>query len=221
MDKYQYQMRLLLENIFDKKDKAQKKNADNWISKMTNVVGGDLYQHAHADQAWPLELEGEKTFPFVASHGFGVHPHEMWLLAKSARGKSEYGILHTLPPSALLLMRGDFVHAGGALWYPRCHMKFYPRVRAGLVKQRDDNYWLLPKFGTSISEDTDDKNVEHVFLWQHFTFPFGFPRIERTFNEQRNCVDEVVTYPPQLTRRMLKAKKKRAVMTEVETDMSE
>jgi hypothetical protein len=62
---------------------------------MTNIVGGTEYQHAHADQAWPLELEGERTFPFVATHGFGMNPFQMRLLAKSPRGKNEYGILHT------------------------------------------------------------------------------------------------------------------------------
>jgi hypothetical protein len=143
MGKYDYQMRLILENIFDKKDKRGKKDPKNWTCKMNNLVGGDMYQHAHADQAWPFELEGERTFPFVATHGFGVNPFEMWLLPKSARGKQDYGILHLFPRTALLLMRGDFVHAGGALWYPRCHMKFYPRVDAGLVKKRDDTTWLF------------------------------------------------------------------------------
>ena len=208
MAKYDYQMRLILENIFEKKDKGPKKNPDNWIAKMTNICGGEEYQHAHADQAWPMELEGEQVFPFVASHGFGVHHQEMWLLTKSARGRIEYGILHTLPPSALLLMRGDFVHAGGAWWEPRCHMKFFPRTEAGLIRERDDHYWLLPKFKTDISEETDDTNVEHVFLWQHYTFPFGFPDTEHEFNVKRNCVEEVVTYPPELTSDVLRGKKK-------------
>jgi hypothetical protein len=208
MAKYHYQMRLILENIFDNKEKGPQKTPDNWIAKMTNICGGEQYQHPHADQAWPLELEGEKIFPFVASHGFGVHHQEMWLLTKSARGQIKYGILHTLPASALLLMRGDFVYAGGALWHPRCHMKFYPRIKAGLVRQRDDNYWLLPKFRTDISEESDDKNVEHVFLWQYYTFPFAFPHTKRAFNVRRNCVEEVLTYPPELTRRLMRGKSK-------------
>jgi len=208
MARYAYQQRLILENIFDDKDKANRKNPDNWICKMTNIVGGELYQHAHADQAWPLELEGERTFPFVASHGFGMHSQQMWLLTKSARGKNEYGILHTLPPTALLLMRGDFVHAGGALWYPRCHMKFYPRVEAGLVKGYDDNYWLLPRFKQDISEETNESDPENVFLWQHFNFPFGYPETERRYNERTQCMDEIVTYPPALTKRLLGRKTK-------------
>ncbi len=57
MHKYDDQMRLILENMFDRKDKVSKKNSDNWICKMTNIVGGTLYQHPHSDQAWPLEHE--------------------------------------------------------------------------------------------------------------------------------------------------------------------
>jgi hypothetical protein len=59
MAQYDYQMRMILENIFDKNDKPHKKNPDNWVRKMTNLVGGTLYQHAHADEAWPYEHEGE------------------------------------------------------------------------------------------------------------------------------------------------------------------
>ena len=196
-------MRLILENIFDKKDKRGKKDPKNWTCKMNNLVGGDMYQHAHADQAWPFELEGERTFPFVATHGFGVNPFEMWLLPKSARGKQDYGILHLFPRTALLLMRGDFVHAGGALWYPRCHMKFYPRVDAGLVKKRDDNYWLLPNFKSNLAPEGTKESTEHVFLWQHYNFPFAFPHTQRTFNVKEGTVDEIVTFPPDVTKRKL------------------
>jgi hypothetical protein len=203
MGKYDYQMRLILENIFDKKDKRGKKDPKNWTCEMNNLVGGDMYQHAHADQAWPFELEGERTFPFVATHGFGVNPFEMWLLPKSARGKQDYGILHLFPRTALLLMRGDFVHAGGALWYPRCHMKFYPRVDAGLVKKRDDNYWLLPNFKSNLAPEGTKESTEHVFLWQHYNFPFAFPHTQRTFNVKEGTVDEIVTFPPDVTKRKL------------------
>ncbi len=97
MTKYEYQMRSILGNIFDTKEPIAKKNANNWICKMTNLVGGTQYQHAHADQAWPLELEGERTFPFVVSHGFGAHPMQFWLLPKSPLGKNEYGTIFVWP----------------------------------------------------------------------------------------------------------------------------
>ncbi len=175
---------------------------------MNNLVGGDLYQHAHADQAWPFELEGERTFPFVATHAFGVDPFEMWLLPKSARVKQEYGILHQMPGTALLLLRGDFVHAGGALWSPRCHMKFYPRVEAGLVKNKcEDNYWLLPNFKPNLAPDTSKQSTEHVFLWQHYNFLFAFPHTARTFNVLHGVVDDLVTFPPELTKRLLNGNK--------------
>ena len=204
MAKYDFQMRLILENIFLPKDKKHLKTPGNWISKMTNLVGGTMYQHAHADQAWPSDLEGEKTFPFVASHGFGKHPMQMWLLPKSDRGKNEYGILHEIPRTAVLFMRGDFVHAGGTFWHPRCHMKFFPRAQAGLVHSHADNYWLLPNFKEDISEDSSgSKEVETVFLWQHYNFPFGFPQSTRSYNAKVGYVDEILTYPPEVTARVL------------------
>ena len=157
---------------------------------MTNLVGRTQYQHAHADQAWPLELEGEKTFPFVASHGFGEHPTEFWLLPKSAFGKNEYGFLHVLPPTAMLFMRGDFVHAGGAMWHPRCHMKFYPKEEAGCVLMSQQNYWQLPNFKKDMTEGSPNDKIEQVFLWQHYKFPFAFPHSERTLvrKEAGPCV---------------------------------
>ncbi len=75
-------------------------------------------------------------------------------------------------------------------------MKFYPRVTAGLVHSHADNYWLLPNFRADISEDSSGKDVESVFLWQHYTFPFGFPKSTRTFNAKQGYVDEILTYPP-------------------------
>ena len=72
MLKYQYQMELLLENIFPPKASKMKKNPTNWMFKMTNVVGGIDYQHPHADQGWGLDYDGETTYPFVATHGFGI-----------------------------------------------------------------------------------------------------------------------------------------------------
>jgi hypothetical protein len=128
---------------------------------------------------------------------------QMWLLPKSDRGKNEYGILHELPPTAMLFMCGDFVHAGGAFWHPRRYMKFYRRAQAGLVHSRADNYWLLPNFREDISEDSSVKEVETVFLWQHYNFPFGFPQCTRTYNAKQGYVDEILTYPPEVTARLL------------------
>jgi hypothetical protein len=161
MEKY---ARLISENIFETEDQPEKNNPNNWIRKMTNVVGGTQYQHAHADQAWPLALEGERTFPFVASHGFGANPMQFWLLSKSTLGKNEYGFLHVLPPTAMLFMRGDFVHAGGTMWHPRCHMKFYPKKEAGCVQLSQQHYALAaPKFQSKHDRGEDRRQDRTSF----------------------------------------------------------
>ena len=210
MTKYEYQMNLILENIFEKKETASKSNPRHWIRKMTNLVGGTLYQHAHADQAWPWELEGERKFPFVASHGFGKNEMEFWLLLKSTRGKSEYGFLHKLPRMAMLFMRGDFVHAGGTMWHPRCHMKFYPLKEAGSVHNSEQNYWQLPHFKRDISQESKKTTIEQVFLWQHFNYPFGYPVSKRSYDAKEGNLVEVLTYPPEVTRRVIRGDKTRA-----------
>ena len=61
MKQYEYQMELLLENIFPKKLAKNKGDPANWMFKMTNIVGGLHYQHPHADQGWGLEYDGEAT----------------------------------------------------------------------------------------------------------------------------------------------------------------
>jgi hypothetical protein len=86
-------------------------------------------------------------------------------------------------------------------------MKFYPRVDAGLVKKREDNYWLLPNFKTNLAPDGGKESTEHVFLWQHYNFPFAFPHTQRTFNTVEGVVDEVVTFPPDHTKRILNDQK--------------
>jgi hypothetical protein len=55
MAKYEYQMRSILGNIFDTKEPSAKKNANNWIFKMANLVGGTQYQHMpikHGPWSW-------------------------------------------------------------------------------------------------------------------------------------------------------------------------
>jgi hypothetical protein len=200
MKQYDYQMELLLENIFPKKLGKNKRNPANWMYKMTNVVGGLYYQHPHADQGWGLEYDGEATFPFVATHGFGRHSFEMWLLAKGTRGKNDYGFLHTLKASSLLLMRGDFIHAGGISWRPRCHMKFFPRVGAGLVKGQANQYWLRPQFQCDIDDEKwKNSQEEKTFLWQHFLYPFAYPKVIHTFNKATKELEEIVQYVPAIT----------------------
>jgi hypothetical protein len=128
---------------------------------------------------------------------------QFWLLPKNPLGKNEYGFLHVLPPTAMLFMRGDFVHAGGAMWYPRCHMKFYPKKEAGCVLRSQQNYWQLPNFKKDMTAETEDDTIEQVFLWQHYKFPFAYSHYQRTFDVIEGCMVEVLTYPPELTTRLV------------------
>jgi hypothetical protein len=208
MEKYYYQMELILENIFGPNDSDRKKNPKHWMYKMTNIVGGLEYQHAHADQGWGMDFEDEKVFPFVATHGFGVHPFQLWLLTKGQRGKHDYGFLHTLPPTAMLFMRGDFIHAGGVSWFPRCHMKFYPRVSAGLVKDHQHHYWLHPEFQCDIGPEKKPGNQdERSFLWQHYAFPFAYPSFYFVENKKSREIEEIVKYEPSVTHGLMDSTK--------------
>jgi hypothetical protein len=200
MQKYHFQMKEILLHIFDAHESPRRKDPQNWKCKMTNLVGGNEYQHAHADQGWGMEFEGENTFPFVATHGFGMYPGEIWLLPKGKHGKNDYGFLHTLPPTALLLMRGDFIHAGGASWFPRCHMKFYPTVNAGTVKGHSHHYWLDPDFQCDLDEERfKDSQVESSFLWQHYTFPFAYPTSTWVHNKKNGVYEEILRYHTDIT----------------------
>jgi hypothetical protein len=98
-------------------------------------------------------------------------------------------------------------------------MKFYPRVEAGLVKGYADNYWLLPKFKHDISEETKDSEIETVFLWQHFNYPFGYPQTTRKLNVQRQCIDEYCTYPPEVTKRLLGRKSRHVALREIHMEL--
>ncbi len=171
---------------------------------MTNLVGGTQYQHAHAHQAWPMEMEGEKTFPFVASHGFGAHPMEFWLLPRVLWARistASYTYYH--PP--LCYSCGAILSKPVELCgiYPRCHMKFYPKKEAGCVLTSEHNYWQLPNFKKDMTEESPNYKIEQVFLWQHYKFPFAFPHTKRTLDRKEGCVFDVLTYPPELTKRLL------------------
>jgi hypothetical protein len=85
----------------------------------------------------------------------------MWLLPKPFSNTNKYGFLHTFKASQMLLMRGDFVHAGVPSTVPRGHMAFYPQPEAGW--KRESSFW-------------NRKNWEKVtFMWQGAYPPFGYP----------------------------------------------
>ena len=195
MSKYKYQMDVLLQSMF-KMAHPGKRDPKNWVRKMTNLAGGTEYQHAHSDQGRPLSFRDEKTFPFVATHGFGKYPFQLWLLPNAATDM-KYGFLHTFNPSDLLIMRGDFVHSGGILKDPRCHMEFYPLPEAGLVHGHTHHYWL---------QDKNTRNVTRKwatsFLWQGPHFPFAYPLASFTKNSKQQ-VRTMISYPPEVTQHIL------------------
>ena len=94
---------------------------------------------------------------------------------------------------ALVLMRGDFVRAGGVLTDPRCHMSFYPRPAAGLVHGHENHYWLEE------NEDHEEgRKFVTSFLWQGPHFPFAYPFATYTKNKD-DRVRTVLSYPPKIT----------------------
>jgi hypothetical protein len=200
MEAYYYQMDLIIENIFPSNEYS-KKLPSSWLKKMTNLVGGTEYQHAHADQGRPESYSQESTFPFVAMHGFGVNSYEMWLLPTNMK----HGFLNKFKPTSLLLMRGDFVHAGGTSKLPRCHMEFFPLQAAGLVHDHTHHYWLEPDFKCDINERSGDENdtrPETTFLVQGTHFPFAYPLASYEKNN-KGRMRTVLTYPPHVSKHLM------------------
>ena len=197
MSKYTYQMDLLLQNIFRRSEKnICKCDPANWIKKMTNVVGGTEHQHAHSDQGRPHQFKDEDIFPFVATHGFGKFAFQLWLLP-NAGADIKYGFLKTFKPTSLVLMRGDFVHAGGISKEPRCHMEFYPKPEAGKVHNHTHHYWL-----EDMRSAADNRKYATSFLWQGSHFPFAYPFVTYKPNA-KGQIRTVISYPPEVTSTIL------------------
>ncbi len=113
-------------------------------------------------------------------HAFGLEEFTLWLLPTPLA--RSYGFEHTFQPKNLLLMRGDFVYAGGPRCNARAYLKFFPRETAGWTRKR--SFWNLP-----------GNPIEPTFLWQKPTYPFGFPMVTKPDPNG----DIVITYPPSTT----------------------
>ncbi len=157
----------------------------NWKAQQTILKGGTNIQHPHSDNAIVGSYEKLDVFPFVCIHGFGVEEFTLWLLPNPFT--RAYGFEHRFKAKNMLLMRGDFVHAGGPGRNPRAHMEFFPRESAGWNRKR--SFWMQKNV-----------KVQPTFLWQKPTYPFGFPSAA----EPDHDGDIVITYPPQLTKNLLK-----------------
>jgi hypothetical protein len=202
MEEYYDQMDIIIKKMF-KDSEYHKNKPDNWLKKMQNLMGGHEYQHAHADQARPHSYRDEKTFPFVVTHGFGMNEFQLWLLPMNAK----HGILHTFNMDALVLMRGDFVHAGGICKLPRCHMEFFPKPNAGFVQGHQHHFWLDPDYKCDIAlKNEEDNEVEASFLWQGPHFPFAYPVASYAPNSMGK-MRTVLNYPADVTELLVSVEK--------------
>ena len=153
----------------------------NWKATQTILKGGTNIQHPHCDNGIVNTYAALDVFPFVCLHAFGVSEFKVWLLPNPLA--RSYGFEHTFAPKNMLIMRGDFVHAGGPGTSPRGHFEFFPRETAGWARKR--SFW-----------NQRGNNIVPTFLWQHPTYPFGFPNVADP--DEQGWV--VITYPPSMTR---------------------
>jgi hypothetical protein len=167
--KYKQQLACIISGMYADEPAG---DPDAWQLNLNSIVGGVCHQHPHCDAGRVGTYQGLPVFPFVALHGFGIHPFSVWILPQGF----EYGFMHTFQPDQILFMRGDFVHAGVPSTIPRGHMEFFPLHAAGW--QRRNPFWLRPAADTT-------------FAWQNPTFPFAYPDVG-TPNEQGSMV---VNYP--------------------------
>jgi hypothetical protein len=157
----------------------------NWCCEHNFVVGGVEYQHPHADLAKPGSFTNDHVFPFVAVHGFGVNEFQMWLLP--CKHKREHGFLFNFPKTAILFMRGDFIHAGGCAQDARAHIEMYPQRAAGW--DEENPYWETEKM------EHWQKNKISFLIPDLRCRPFGYPHMSK----KNTAGDQIVTYPPKLT----------------------
>lgn len=153
--KYKRQLECIIRGMF-KDEEAGDPNA--WQLNFNSIVGGVCHQHPHCDAGRVGTYHGLSIFPFVALHGFGIHPFSVWVLPPGF----EYGFMHTFRADQILFMRGDFVHAGVPSTIPRGHMEFYPLHAGGW--ERRFPFWLRGA-------------TDSTFPWQTPSFPFAYPDV--------------------------------------------
>ena len=72
-----------------------------------------------------------------------------------------------------------------------------------MVKGQGDQYGLRAQFQCDIDEPRKGSDVEHSFLWQHYVFPFAYPKTVYTLNKVTKVVEKVVSYIPAITHGLL------------------
>jgi hypothetical protein len=179
----------------------KKKNGTNpaaepsfWHTEHNIVVGGQDHQHPHCDQGKVGCFVNEEVFPFVVTHGFGINEFQMWLLPM--KKKRDYGYLYQFPKTAILFMRGDFMHAGPCMQEARGHALYFPLAEAGW----DDEY----PYWESSSVEAWMKDPA-IYLNNDFRCPpFAWPQ----FSKRTPSGDQVITYPADLTHDLLRPLKR-------------
>ena len=158
----------------------------NWKATQTVLTGGTNHQHPHSDNAIVNTYANLDVFPFVCIHGFGVSEFGLWL--HPSPFSRQYGFYHKFAAKSMLIMRGDFVHAGGpGSTNTRGHMEFFPRESAGWTRKR--SFWNMK----------NTSKIQPTFLWQQPTYPFAYPYAADPTMDG----DIVITYPPSLSKILL------------------
>jgi hypothetical protein len=178
-----------------------KKNGTNtaaeptfWHTEHNIVVGGQDHQHPHCDQGKIGSFANESVFPFVVTHGFGINEFQMWLLPN--KHKRDYGFLYQFPKTAILFMRGDFMHAGPCKQEARSHSLYFPLTEAGWDAEYP--YW---------GADSIEAWMKDPAVYLHNDYgcpPFAWPK----FSKRTPSGDETITYPADLTLDLIPAKKR-------------
>ncbi len=79
----------------------------------------------------------------------------------------------------------------------------YQILTAGLVNGQIVNFWQRPSFQCDIDEPRKGSDEEQSFLWQHYVFPFAYPKVVYTLNQKTKVLEEVVSYFPAITHGLL------------------
>ncbi len=154
----------------------------NWKYAQTILRGGVNYQHPHSDTARVNSYAGLNIFPFVCIHAFGQEGFSM-RLGPGLPTRS----LHRFDAKNMLLMLGDFVHAGAVGTTPRAHMEFFPLEGAG---------WTRKKSPWTYTAASQQDKYQPTYLWQLPSCPFGYPSVTSPDPKNGNML---VSYPASTT----------------------
>jgi hypothetical protein len=170
----------------------KKKNGTNptaeptfWHTEHNIVMGGQDHNIVVGGQGKIGCFANDTVFPFVVTHGFGINEFQMWLLPN--KHKRDYGFLYQFPKTAILFMRGDFMHVGLCKQDARGHSLYFPLAEAGWDEEYP--YWVADSIETWMKDPA-------IFLHNDYGYPpFAWPK----YSKRTPSGDETITYPADLT----------------------